>query len=439
MSDPLHKVFFRSLTGWICLVLLCVFGKVYSQQPIDKWIEKGESARLDQSYPEAIKYFEWAMRKESDPRPYIGLGKCYRSLRDYQNAAKYFGKAADYPDVNTEVYFFLAQSLLAIGDKKGAEKWFQIYSENTPDEEQVVKWKDLRALFEKEQPDSTQLEVTRFPYNTSSSDFSAVPIGTSLYFCSSRKTKSSIVHVSTLNDAPLIDLYKVDDYFNPDERQKPPKPLTDLNSRFNEGPMCFSSDEKTIYFTRNNSELKRARESRVSLNKLRIYKSVYEGDHWTEGESLPFNNDDYAVGHPSLSPDNSRLYFVSDMPGGQGGTDVYYVDILPGGGYGIPKNLGSKVNSPGDEMFPFIAGDGALYFASDNHLGFGGLDIFKSIPIGSIGWSIPYNLGPPINSQEDDFAYLLYADGKTGLFSSNRGKSHEDDDIYEFRIAASHF
>ncbi len=438
MKYPLHIAIRQVLRASVCLLFSIAFLKGYSQNPIDKWINKGEAARLDQSFPDAIEYFEWAMRMESDPRPSIGLGKCYWALRDYKKAAEFFGQAVNYPNIQSDIYFLLAQSLLSVGDRTGAEKWFRIYDESTPEADQVIKWEDLQYLFNKRPLDSTQLEISPLPFNTSASEFGAVPLGDALYFCSSRKTNSSIVHVSTLNDAPLVDLFFVQDFFAEDAGRKSAKPVQELNSRFNEGPMCFSKDGETMFFTRNNSELKKSVKGKVQLNKLQIYKSVWQEGHWSSGESLPFNNDDYAVGHPALSPDEQRLYFSSDIPGGYGGTDIYFVTILPSGGYGEPVNLGSKINSPGDEMFPFISSEGALFFASDYHLGFGGLDIFKSVPFGS-EWAIPYNLGPPINSSEDDFAYFLYSDGKSGLLSSNRGNSYENDDLYEFKIARPTF
>lgn len=433
MRIGFHKVCNRLMAGTFFLLSLLLFGVLNAQQPINKWLEKGESARLDQAYPDAIKYFEWAARKKGDPRPYIGLGKCYRSLRDYKKAAKYFGEAVNYPSVSSETFFLLAQSLLSTGDKAGAEKWFRIYAENTPEKNQVIKWENLKTLFDKVPLDSSQLEISRFSFNTTSSDFSAVPVGPDLYFCSSRKTNSTVVHLSTINNSPLIDLFVVPDFFSPSVRRKMPKPVSGLNTKYNEGPMCFTKDLKTIYFTRNNSDSRKLKENRLSLNKLRIYRSDRENGDWSEPVDLPFNSDDFAVGHPSLDKENQKLFFVSDMPGGYGGTDIYYVHLLSDGKYGNPQNLGPKINTKGNEMFPFIAHDGTLYFASDQHLGFGGLDIFKSIPSGN-SWSSVHNIGLPVNSPDDDFAYILYPDGKNGLFSSNRGKSADNDDIYEFRM-----
>ena len=139
---------------------------------------------------------------------------------------------------------------------------------------------------------------------------------------------------------------------------------------------------------------------------------------------------DYAVGHPALSPDGKRLYFSSDKPGGQGGADIYYVEIQ-GESFGAVRNLGPAVNTPEDEVFPFVDSEGSLYFASSGHLGFGGLDIFRSQAQNGC-WTKPENLGLPVNSPQDDFAYVLDSSRSKGFFSSNRGNDPDNDDLYAF-------
>ena len=132
-----------------------------------------------------------------------------------------------------------------------------------------------------------------------------------------------------------------------------------------------------------------------------MYTSELRGGEWTEAEEVPFNNENYSVGQPALSPDGKRLYFVSDMPGSIGGTDIFVVDVLEDGSFSQPKNLGPTINTSGREMFPFVTEE-KLYFASDGHLGLGGLDIFES-ELTIDGFKEPYNLGKPINSNRDDF------------------------------------
>jgi outer membrane protein OmpA-like peptidoglycan-associated protein len=149
-------------------------------------------------------------------------------------------------------------------------------------------------------------------------------------------------------------------------------------------------------------------------------------------KELPFNSNDFSCGHPALSPDDSRLYFVSDMPGGFGGTDVYVVEYN-NGQWGTPVNMGKEINTEGNEMFPFVDASGVLYFSSDGHEGVGGLDVFMAELKEGIAYKGVENLGAPINSEKDDFGFITNKDRSTGYFSSNRKRGVGDDNIYSFK------
>jgi len=188
---------------------------------------------------------------------------------------------------------------------------------------------------------------------------------------------------------------------------------------------------KKVYFTRNNFQ-KRLKDDGEGVNHLKLYSADVEEDrsklHWVNIEELPFNSDEYSVGHPALSENEKQLYFTSDMPGAIGGTDIFVVDVLENNEYSEPKNLGNQINTSGREMFPFVMNE-TLYFASDGHLGFGGLDIFKSNKVDS-SFGISTNMGKPINSPKDDFAFVFNEDRNSGFLSSNRKGGKGDDDIY---------
>ena len=171
------------------------------------------------------------------------------------------------------------------------------------------------------------------------------------------------------------------------------------------------------------------------FSNMQILRGEVEGDSIVNAVSLKFNNPKYSFGHPYLTEDGKRLFFVANMYGGFGETDIYYVDIDEDGDLGPATNLGPTINTPGREMFPFVAGQ-YLYFASDSHFGLGGLDIFKSKiePINAYG--IPKNLGMPINSNMDDFSFIINDSENTGYFSSNRANGKGDDDIYSFSKSA---
>lgn len=201
----------------------------------------------------------------------------------------------------------------------------------------------------------------------------------------------------------------------------------DINGRFHEGPATFSEDGKTVYFTRSNYFKRKMELTEDRVNNLKIFKASLVNGKWQNLEELPFNSDDYSVGHPALTPCCNTLYFVSDMPGGFGGTDIYKTDLVDGK-WSEPENLGGDINTPGNEMFPFIDDDGSLYFSSDSHNSMGGLDVFITYYNGE-RWAKPENLNYPINSNRDDFGFSMSEDQTSGFVSSSRS---EKDKIYEF-------
>ena len=211
------------------------------------------------------------------------------------------------------------------------------------------------------------------------------------------------------------------------------KPLTfaeELTTKFYDGPLSFSKDGNTIYFTRTNLRRGKPVKAKDGLVKLKIYAATKKDNKWDNIFELPFNNAEYDCAHPSVSNDGRRLYFSSNRPGGFGGMDLY-VSTLINGKWSDPVNLGPKVNTDKNEIFPFIHADGKVYFASNGHKGIGNLDIFSTMKTDT-GWLKPLNLPEPINSRSDDFGLIVSADKKSGYFSSNRSSGKGDDDIFNF-------
>ncbi len=201
-----------------------------------------------------------------------------------------------------------------------------------------------------------------------------------------------------------------------------------------EGSVCFSSDYKTMYFTKNDivktsKNYKKENGNKKYLSVMKIYEATFDGKDWKVGKPLTFNSDEYSCLQPTVSPDGNTLYFSSDMPGGNGGRDIYVVK-KEGKKWGKPSNLGDKVNSLGDEIFPFIAKTGFLYFSSNGHIGFGGLDIFKSEFVKG-RWANVTNMMQKINSSKDDYAYVIDPkDSTEGFFTSNRDGDGDIDFVY---------
>ncbi|MCB0445738.1 MAG: PD40 domain-containing protein, partial [Gelidibacter sp.] len=237
------------------------------------------------------------------------------------------------------------------------------------------------------------------------------------------------------NQEPFLDLYEVSvtekdgkkEYGTPDFINS-----SKINTKYHEASVAITKDGKTMYFTRDNVDRKNKLDyDRKGTSHLKLYKATLENGSWENIVELPFNDNVYSTGHPALSPDDKKLYFVSDREGGFGQTDIYEVDILENNKYSTPKNLGPKVNTAQREMFPFVSKDSTLYFSSDGQLNLGLLDIFKSNILKDEN-AEPENLGAPYNSGYDDFAFFMNDESKTGYFSSNRPGGQGNDDIYSF-------
>lgn len=251
-----------------------------------------------------------------------------------------------------------------------------------------------------------------------------------IVYASPRKGSKMIKNVWDPNDQPYLDLF-IGDVAEDGEITNPTRINKAVNSRYHEADVTYTNDMQTVYFTRDNYYEKDLNKDDEGMVHLAMYRAdVVSPGEWTNVVEMPFNDKDYSVGHPTLSPDNKTLYFVSDIPGSYGMTDIFKVAVYEDGTYGQPINLGPQINTPGKEMFPFMADDNFLYYSSDKAGGMGNLDIYAARLDGK---SEPINLGMPINSYKDDFAFLKKKGADYGYFSSNRGGGKGDDDIYYFK------
>lgn len=268
--------------------------------------------------------------------------------------------------------------------------------------------------------------------NTDHLDFSPVFYNNGLVFVSSRK-KGGFV------DAKIGETYFELYYTRIDPNGAPVEPEAfsgQLNSQLHEGPVAFSRNGDQIFFTSNNQKRGMQQADRQGRVRLKIYTARRGALEWQDIKELPFNSDEYSCQHPSLSRDGRRLYFASDMPGGYGGYDLWFVDRTPEG-WTNPVNLGPMINSQGNEVFPFIHYSGYLYYSSDgSDEGLGGLDIF-SVNTRNLPEAFPQIFGSPFNSPFDDLGFVLDDDGKKGFFSSDRPGGLGKDDIYQFESAYS--
>lgn len=425
------------------------------------------------SYIEAIRNYEDYLRTAKTGTPEMKealtkLGYSYRKVQDSRNTERVYSELIDRfsKDLESEIYLYYAQALANNGKYKDSQKMYSRYGqEQTTDmrgRRFTVAYMDNSRFFQ----DSATYKVDYlYALNSRQSDFSPMYYKNGLVFVSAREEGGVIKRVFMQNQTPFLDLFMFPDTaelrkdnavamkqvggisggnatFSASEKLEAmateEKQLSKieqfsktLNSKYHEGPVTFFKDYKKIIFTRNNYSKGRSRTSSDGVNKLKLYIASENGKHWGGVKELPFNSDDYSCGHPTLSPDDSKLYFVSDMPGGFGGTDIYVVEYRDGN-WSSPVNLGREINTEGNEMFPYMDENGNMYFSSDGHEGLGGLDVFfvemrEGIPTSDI-----QNLGAPINSEKDDFGLITNANRSSGYFSSNRKRGYGDDNIYSF-------
>ncbi|MFY7827111.1 MAG: OmpA family protein [Flectobacillus sp.] len=416
------------------------------------------------SYVSAIRLYEDVLsdakldatvRKEALKK----LAYCYRRIQDSKNAEKaYSDLIKSFPDVEAENYLYYAQALASNGKYRESQKYYSIYGEKqTADvrsKKFVVSYMEMGRFYR----DSSSYQVDYLPINSNQADFSPMFYKGGLIFCSARDESGAIKRVYGWNQTPFLDLY-----FVPDTAQlksgivqkaaalggmiasnsnttiksgegtnKVEEFSRVINTKYHEGPAVFFKGEQKAIFTRNNFNKGKVRESKDGTNKLKLYVADLVKDNWSNIKELPFNSDEYSCGHPALTPDNTKLYFVSDMPGGYGGTDIYVVEYNDGN-WGTPVNMGKEINSEGNEMFPYVDPNGNLYFASDGHEGLGGLDMFFAEIKDGVAYRGVNNLGAPLNSPQDDFGIITDATRTSGFFSSNRKSGLSDDNIYSFK------
>lgn len=350
------------------------------------------------------------------------LAESYKNLNRYAEAEVAYAKLTERTDgVIPEDYHDYALVLRANGKYDQSAIWMEKLHAAKPAD---LRGRDFIAnrhrLPEMLKGDGV-FKATALNMNTDAKDFAPAYFKDKVVFTSSG-TKPNIrkykwtglpflnMYVADVVDGQLTDIQ----IFN-----------RDMKGKMHEGPATFSADGNTMAFTSNNYDL--GRKDRV-VN-LHIFFSTFADGKWSDQVPFALNNDDYSVGHPCFANNGKTMYFVSDMPGGFGGADIYRVE-KNGSTWGTPVNLGDGINTEGDEMFPFIEEEkGVLLFSSNGRFGLGGLDIFRATMSGS-GFEEAINVGAPINTAHDDFALILNDSTKKGYFSSNRPTGSGEDDIY---------
>ena len=379
------------------------------------------------AYNKAIKHYEKAYKKDNNMCLKSRLADSYLNVNDITKAHEMYEKLVQRPEVKPFEYFNYGKTLMGIGEHEKAAKYFKKYLEAYP-EDVVANMLYSSAISVNERfRDTTLFTLKPVVTETKESSFGVLEYKDGVVF-SADKDVFNPNRRSQWTGRSYLDLY----YMEKDEDGNwldPELLKGDVSGPFHDGPATFSEDGKTVYFTRSNYIRRKIRTNEENISNLKIFRAELKDGKWRNLTEFPYNSDDYSVGHPSLSKDGKTLYFTSDMDGGFGGTDLYRCILDEDGEWGEPENLGSVVNTPGNEMFPYIHDDGSLYFSSNAHNSIGGLDVFITYYTGE-EWAQPENLNYPINSPGDDFAFSINRDNRTGFVSSSRV---DGDQIYKFK------
>jgi peptidoglycan-associated lipoprotein len=422
----------------ILFILLLMIASMQDSPAQKRKAERAYSSFNAGEYYDAIDLFKdsYSKARKTDKAARTDLsfmiGECYRLTNDPKNAETWYRLAVKSSYSKPDAQFWLAESLKKNGKYQQAIDEFKKYKQIAPSDskgDQEILACQLASEWLRN-PEAYKVEELK-DLNSTDSDFSPAygrdDFGV-IYFTSSRDDAAgNKTHGATGQN--FTDIFE--SRLDKKSKWSTPVPVENLNSDAEDGTPCFSSDFREIYFTRCEAGKREKKGCMIMVSKR-------TGEKWGDPVNTTILPDSLVAAHPALSSDGLTMYFVSDMPGGFGLKDIYVVTRADASDpWSKPKNLGPDINTTGNELFPYIRSDGNLYFASDGHIGMGGLDIFKATPQPDGSWVVK-NMKPPINSSSDDFGIIFEDGNERGIFSSTR-KGKGNDDLYTFELPPLRF
>ncbi|MGM0376595.1 MAG: OmpA family protein [Bacteroidota bacterium] len=427
----------NKLSFFIIIFFACTFIGAWGQTNMNPGDEVEAPRRLsrarkafeDMAYPKAIRRYERLQEKDLLPdseKQFLALA--YLKILEPEKAEEIYSSIAK-KNLKGEHLYNYAKALKYNGKYARADSIMALYDSEKPKDSRARLQQDSRSFADSIMKQKRH-EIEEVGFNSEYADFAPFMQGGYLYFSSEREINLVIDRETAREKKPYLNIFRVG---KKEGRFKEPEQfIPDFRTIFHDGPLCFNLYGNEVFITRNTYHSLFKKEGKDGSNHLKIVYAHRQPDGaWSKPEELPFNDDSYSCGHPFLTKDGSRLYFVSNMPGGMGNSDIYYADRNEDT-WEEPVNLGEKINTEGNEMFPFIDENERLYFASDGHQGLGGLDIFVAEK--TDGEYVVKNIGHPVNSRNDDFSLFLQPDAKHGFFASNRPGGTGSDDIYRVEI-----
>lgn len=377
------------------------------------------------SYKEYIDEFEGVPNKTYTTKK--KLAECYFNIGDFVSAEEYYKDIVKNNIESTSDDIYNYASVLSINKKyKEAEYWMEKFSNVEKCDSRAKRFVENKGYYVNLLNDDNKFKINNLSINTEYQDFGASYYNRQVVYASTRPSKSFFIRLLSLNKNHLklfIADKKSSELTNVKQFKK------SFDRKLDEGPVSFSNKGRMMAFTQENDFVV----NEYGVKQLQIYTAENDGKRWSEPISVPFNYSNCSVAYPTLSKDGKTMYFASDISGGFGGYDIYVVNKNDNGVWGKPVNLGNKINTEGDEIFPFIHESGMLFFASDGLLGLGGLDVFYTKKING-NYLKPKNLGVPVNSSFDDYSFIIDKNMKKGFFSSNRDGGKGYDDLYSFKL-----
>lgn len=400
--------------------------------------QAGKLKRADANYNTlcyalaAAQYQELIGSEVDSPQLKSKLAFCYFQLGDMTKASALYGQIAANSSCNSEDLFYYALTLKETGNYSESDKWMRLFAQKMPNDLRAKAFANDANYLQGIQQRGAYFSIDKVAINSVFSDFGGYSTvdGKATYFLSTRTDRTFVNRIWSWNNARFLDVYSASrDSVNQLSNSKLVE--RSINSRFHEGPLCFSPDGRKVFFTRNN--IQGTKRDQKGIQNLKLYVADVQEGKWINEREFSLNSSEYSVGHPSISADGKFLYFASDMPGGFGGADIYRVALNDDGTVGKPENLGAQVNTEAQELFPWINQEGLLFFSSNGHIGLGGLDVFVVLPAANGKRTQILNVGMPLNSAQDDFGFTMVGSTNYGYFSTNRMGGKGDDDVYSIK------
>ncbi|MFV8370538.1 OmpA family protein [Flavobacterium sp. LB2R40] len=393
---------------FLVLTSFAVMAQNKETKKADKLVESFEYGKAVAEYLTLVK------NGNSDPYVSKQLGNCYYNMNNSVESEKWYAEALQ-TQQDTNTHYKYAQMLKSNGKYAESNVQMKIFANMAPSDQRAIAFNKDPNYLSKLNNTEKLFDVNKISLNSKRSDFGAILSGNQLYFVSARNESNKIYG---WNDEPFLDIYQ--STYNADGSYSEPIPVNELNTRFHEGPVTMTKEGNVMYFSSESFQDKlfeKAKDSKLKFGQVSLFKAIKKNDKWGDITPLPFNSKSYSVGNPSIDTEGKILYFASNMVGSVGGTDIWKVIVNSDGTFGTPENLGDKINTPGDENFPFVSDDSILYFSSNGLTGFGGYDIFS---VNLKKGAEPYNVGKPVNSEKNDFAFTINKEKNIGYLSSNR-------------------